>query len=224
MNNLRIQSEAFSLRSIKKTTNEDRFEDHCFFSTHKIYRYIVVDGMTQPGDGDLAANNLKRWLSIDEIDLRKVMIYANDQFGRWRSGLRNSPGAVATVLQLDLHRRTWEYAQWGDTCLWYKSKDGNRRRSKEQVDKKGNPYSFGIPRQYFEFEYKEKEIFQDGDCFLLCSDGILKIISDSIELFRYFSEKSLATSKQNLQSFCEGRNTDDATAIMIKVYRDEIAS
>lgn len=161
-----------------------------------VHRFVVIDGMGGTQAGGPAAQRLMKWLSV-EGDLEQIVASAHSNFQQWLverfEGLDKTelPGAVATILEINVKTRRAKVCHLGDTRLYLrKSKDGEEgvfvQITDDQVSAEGKVMQdFGLekiePLTYtFEF-LGEEDIF-------VCTDGLYEVLDTdtAYELGLYF--------------------------------------
>lgn len=189
-----IKLHAYPIRE-QGTRDEQQDRIH-YVKFTPLHRFVVIDGMGGTQAGGPAAQRLMKWLSA-EGDLEQIVSSAHSNFQQWLierfEGLDNSelPGAVATILELNVKTRQAKVCHLGDTRLYLRrSKDEEAdfvQITEDQVSAEGKVMQdFGLEKiqpLFYTFElHGEEEIF-------VCTDGLYEVLDENTayELGLYFA-------------------------------------
>ncbi len=190
MKNIVIEWASFSEQG-KRSEQQDCIQHVSWGNRH---RFIMIDGMGGALSGAEASQLLGSVL-IQEGELEDVFQQAHKTFQAWLSASyadvdRNDlPGAVGTVLELDLDTGSGKIIHLGDTRL-YQTQDQSTQFAQITVDhvvpSGGVSQDFGLPT--IEPQLEQITFTQDTK-FVLCTDGLYEAMDDNIERdFQLFCE------------------------------------
>ena len=177
-------------------TREEQQDRIHYVNFRYIHRFIVIDGMGGTQAGGPAAQRLMKWLSV-EGDLESVVTTAHANFQQWlleRFGeveKSQLPGAVATILELNVKSYQAKIFHLGDTRLYLRNPtDGAdavfEQLTEDQISPEGKVVQdFGletIEPCWTTFE------FSGGEEIFVCTDGLYEVLDEdtAYELGLYF--------------------------------------
>ena len=222
-----IKLHAYPIKEIGiREEQQDRIH---YVNFRNIHRFIVIDGMGGTQAGGPAAQRLMKWLSA-EGELESVVTTAHTNFQQWlleRFGeveKSQLPGAVATILELDVKSNQAKVFHLGDTRLYLRSPmDGTdavfEQLTEDQISPDGKVMQdFGLETiepswKTFEF-YGEEEIF-------MCTDGLYEVLDENTayELGLYFG---LSTPQEIAEAMVREKQhlfDDNASGYCIRLER-----
>ena len=192
-----------------------------------IHRFVVIDGMGGTQSGKEAASRLQRWLS-EEGDLETIVASAHERFQEWLTSKfsaveqKDLPGAVATILELDVRTNKAKVFHLGDTRLYLRHNTGEdssrfKQITEDHTDPEGKVLQdFGLPSiqpSWYEFPLEGREDI------LICTDGLYEVLADdpNYEIGLYFELKD---TKQIAETFVREKQSyfeDNASGFCLRI-------
>jgi serine/threonine protein phosphatase PrpC len=127
------------------------------------------------------------------------------------------PGAVATVVDIDLALGKATVYHLGDTRLYRMNNGIVTQVTTDQVDRNGDPNEdFGLSEIHPEIEQFDLQV---GDRLVICSDGIYRALGhhDVMGLEVYLQHSTIDQSCAALLQGCQSDFDDNATAWLLEV-------
>lgn len=194
--------------------------------------FTVFDGMGGMSDGEVAAYISAKILNDfvcengikSENDLDKVCLHMNNSICMHmkENSINEMGSTVAMILFKD---NKYTVCNIGDSPIF---KFSNKRLNKISTDhvasenysmkKPGLTQYLGVPNDEFLIEpYLKTDEFNIGDCFLLCSDGMVDMVSN-FEISTILETNDIKTSAQKLMnSALENGGIDNITIVLCEV-------
>jgi serine/threonine protein phosphatase PrpC len=200
----------------------DEQQDRIFqFRFNHKHRFIMIDGMGGTEAGAEIAQRLVDALKEPE-PLQKLLPLVHQNVQEWLSQefseveQENRPGAVGTILELNLQTNEAQVCHLGDTRLYQGLNNKFELRTNDHTDENGKVLQdFGltsIQPDWFELP------FDENTQFVLCTDGLYEALDDNetYDLKMYFGlgdagKIAKALFKEKSQYF-----NDNASAYFIR--------
>lgn len=212
-------------------TREEQQDRIHYVKFRSIHRFVVIDGMGGTEAGGKAAQRLMKWLS-EEGDLQEVVSIAHTNFQHWlteRFGELDKsklPGAVATILELNVNTNQAIIFHLGDTRLYLRTHmDGSdsvfELMTEDQISPEGKVVQdFGlqtIKPRWYNFE------FHGGEDIFVCTDGLYEVLDEdtTYELGLYFG---LSTTQEIAEAMVREKQhlfEDNASGYCIRLEKVE---
>jgi serine/threonine protein phosphatase PrpC len=199
--------------------------------------FVVADGVGGSTDGDLASaavvgvlneavepgQDLETRVQLAEDALRSVSA-ALSRAGRDRA----APTVIATTVVALLIDEGLAVCLWAGDSRLYLFRDGHLYRLTQDHTLENEFGTTGPARGRLTRAVGSSRALdlerivtatRPGDVFLLCSDGITKVIDDD-ELARFLAEPAEGLAPRLIERVAVGAGGDDATAIVVRLGED----
>lgn len=233
-------------KGVKRSNNED-----AFFILRKESVFIVADGVGGNRSGEIASrtavNEVAQYIEegtdksmSDEAILREAVDRANYRVYDLAQRYEENQGMATTMVIALMHGKNMYIANVGDSRAYLYRKGELKQISvdhtyvnelvkagvisadeaKHHVDKNMITKAVGAENVISPDIFKIK--IKEGDCILLCTDGLYGELSDA-EIKRAFDKNMSMTDTVNLlvDAANENGGGDNITAICIRVMEDE---
>lgn len=233
-------------KGVKRSNNED-----AFFILRKESVFIVADGVGGNRSGEIASrtavNEVAQYIEegpdksmSDEAILREAVDRANYRVYDLAQRYEENQGMATTMVIALMHGKNMYIANVGDSRAYLYRKGELKQISvdhtyvnelvkagvisadeaKHHVDKNMITKAVGAENVISPDIFKIK--IKEGDCILLCTDGLYGELSDA-EIKRVFDKNMSMTDTVNLlvDAANENGGGDNITAICIRVMEDE---
>lgn len=201
----------------QRDEQQDQLGQRLWEHTH---RFFVIDGMGGIKGGAVIAARIRQSLLEPSID---PMTQAHQAIQSWlgvewaNTSQADLPGAVATVLDINLESGEATVYHLGDTRLYKMRKGIVTQVTTDQVDRNGNPNEdFGLQEIHPNVDRFDVQV---GDRLVICSDGIYRALGhhDVMGLEVYLQHATIDQSCAALLQGCQSDFDDNATAWFLEV-------
>ncbi len=230
-------------RGLQRPLNEDSI----YYSSEAVGRYpnlyIVADGMGGHKAGDFASRftvesvvrTLSSWESDFTEGFRNAIIRANEELLRYGAGNLDLVGMGTTLVMMSLWKNRFLAANVGDSRLyrfhsgklfqitrdhsWVEEMHalGKLERNSELYQAKKNIITRAVGASEEIVPDFFQEAYDDGDSFLLCSDGLTNMLEDRyIEQIIGSSEDLIKLAGKLVTCANEAGGNDNISVILIK--------
>ena len=184
-------------------------------------RFIVIDGMGGTQSGLEAAERVLESFK-EQGPLELVAKNVHSSFQSWLEeefsevDVQELPGAVGTVLEIDLRTGQGLIYHLGDTRLYIGSSNGFEQVTIDHVDVDGKVIQdFGLPTID---PFIQPITVSAGIQFLLCTDGLYEALDDNdiLDLTLFFQEEDVDLIAKALIEERSSKFNDNASAYVIK--------
>jgi serine/threonine protein phosphatase PrpC len=223
---------AATRRGPNHAVNEDSYSD-----IGEAGVYVVADGVGGHTDGGLASRAIVQILSevaysADTLDARVEIVEQalhSVNGALWReSQQRGDRVVIASTVAALMLAENYAVCLWAGDSRIYVSRAGHlyrltRDHSEASATQSSSPHSEALTRAVGSAEHLHLDRLvttaEPGDRFLVCSDGVTKVMSDN-DLARYLEDPLDGLAARIIAAVVDRGGNDDATAIIVR-YGDE---
>lgn len=209
--------------SFKGIERRENWDDWLVIDEPPYACFVIFDGVSSARNGKKAAYKTKNFIKVkyeqyirEKKGIRQLMYHAH--LNLLDSGI-TEPYTTYCMLTFNRETNLYHYSWLGDSRLYLL-----KEYSMEQVTQDDThsehliSMCLGLPKLSLE-DFREMEIAPIQGYFLLCTDGFYRICESMLPVFFDIIQNNSLIEKQiSINSLISGKNTDDATFILIKGF------